>query len=284
MQPVNFSAPFAQLNALLSLNGAMRDGTLLKLATGLRIVTGRDDPAGLIASETLRSRLAALDAETRALDRSDTVVRVAESGLEEIDSLLVDAEALIVASANTGGLTDAERDANQLQLDSIVKSIDRIAATTSFAGEDLLDGLTSITADGESLDLERIDSATLGETEVDGEAMTLADITSGNALGLAEGDTESAAAVIGAARESISTLRGKLGAFSANTIDPARRSNQVAIENIAAAESAIRDASIAEEMVSLVRYQMLFQAGVALFGVAQSNSAATLRLIRPPSD
>src|SRR5688572_8933966 len=78
-----------------------------KLATGLRINRGADDPAGLIASEDLRAALKMLDAETRAMERTDMVANVADGALGEMSELLSNANAAEVATANSGGLSDA---------------------------------------------------------------------------------------------------------------------------------------------------------------------------------
>ncbi len=279
MSSINFNLATQQTQRMLIQNSQLLDRSMMRLATGLRINSGRDDPAGLIASETLRSRLATLDAETRALERNDSVVRVAEGALQEMDDLLVEAEALAVASANTGGMSEAEIEANQMMLDSIVTSIDRIASTTTFAGEKLLDGNVDIPMGDDTFSIDRVDSAVLGEMDIDGETLSLADVVAGGAADLINGSPEDTQALIGAARDQVSTLRGELGAFSANFIEPARAANQIAFENISAAESAIRDASIAQEVSNAVRAQTLFNTGLQLIGVSPINSQNALKLV-----
>lgn len=118
---------------------------LERLSTGLRINRGRDDPAGLIVSERLRSETRALQQAIDNSARAANVVTTAEGALNETSALLLDLQELIVQTANEGGLTDAEVAANQLQIDSILNSIDRIANTTRFAGRKLLDGSLSYT-------------------------------------------------------------------------------------------------------------------------------------------
>ncbi len=113
---------------------------LNRLSTGLRINSGRDDPAGLIASEVLRSSKVALTAATENARRANTIVAVAEGALQEVNSLLLDLEDLVDRTANEAGLTDAEVAANQLQIDSILQSINRLANSTTFGSKKLLDG------------------------------------------------------------------------------------------------------------------------------------------------
>jgi len=114
--------------------------SLERLSTGLRINRGKDDPAGLIASENLRSEKAAISAAIGNAERADQVVNIAEGGLQEINSLLVEVQGLVTQSANDAGLSQEEKDANQLQIDSILQTIDRIASSTSFQGTKLLNG------------------------------------------------------------------------------------------------------------------------------------------------
>ncbi len=130
---------------------------LTRLSTGLRINSGRDDPAGLIASETLRSTKRALTAATDNARRADTIVAVAEGGLQEVNSLLLDLEDLVDRTANEAGLTDAEVAANQLQIDSILQSITRMANSTTFGSKKLLDGTLDFNTSG-------YNTATVGQT------------------------------------------------------------------------------------------------------------------------
>ncbi len=114
--------------------------SLERLSTGYRINRGADDPAGLIASEALRSEKAAIGAAIGNAERAEQVVNIAEGGLQEINALLLEVQSLVGQSANDAGLSDDERAANQLQIDSILQTIDRISQTTSFQGTKLLNG------------------------------------------------------------------------------------------------------------------------------------------------
>ncbi|NOT00679.1 MAG: flagellin [Phycisphaerales bacterium] len=126
-------------------NNTSLNRALTRLSTGLRINSGRDDPAGLIASETLRSSKVALTAATDNARRADTILSISEGGLQEVNALLLDLEDLIDRSANEGGLNDAEIRANQLQIDSILTSINRLANSTAFGDKKLLDGTAGFT-------------------------------------------------------------------------------------------------------------------------------------------
>ncbi|MCC7147424.1 MAG: flagellin [Phycisphaeraceae bacterium] len=124
--------------------------TLERLSTGYQINRGADNPAGLIASERLRSELAASTAAVGNAERADQVMNIAEGGLQEINSMLIQIQDLVGQSANEAGLSREEKEANQLQIDSILQTIDRISQTTSFEGTKLLNGTFDFKTTGQS--------------------------------------------------------------------------------------------------------------------------------------
>jgi len=113
---------------------------LTRLSTGLRINKGKDDPAGLIASEILRSDIVATQRAVTNSERANQIIATADSALGQVSTLLNDIRGLVSESANSGALSDEQIAANQLQVDSSLEAIDRIAQTTSFQGRRLLDG------------------------------------------------------------------------------------------------------------------------------------------------
>lgn len=120
--------------------------SITRLSTGLRINSAADDPAGLIISENFRAQIAGIDQAIRNNQDAVNMVKTAEAALDEVNRLLRDARSLAVASANTGTLTQAQLQANQNQVNSIVSSISRIAQQTQFGTKKLLDGSAGTTA------------------------------------------------------------------------------------------------------------------------------------------
>jgi flagellin len=141
------------------------NSTLQRLSSGLRINRGADDPAGLIASEGLRSEISGISQAIDNSSRASNVISTAEGALGEIAALLLNVKDLIVEAANSGALSPDELAANQLQVDSAVESITRISNTTTFAGLHLLNGsLDYITSgvDDSSLESVHIAQANFG--------------------------------------------------------------------------------------------------------------------------
>lgn len=114
--------------------------SLERLSSGLRINRGADDPAGLINSEQLRAEIAGTDKAISNSQRAINIIATSEGALNEVAALLVDIQGLIVEIANDAAMSEEEKRANQLQIDSAIESITRIANTTTFAGRKLLNG------------------------------------------------------------------------------------------------------------------------------------------------
>jgi flagellin len=134
----NVSSLIAQ--RVLRKNNDALNTSLERLSTGLKINRGADNPAGLIASENLRAEKAGLAQAIDNAERASNIIGTAEGGLAEISSLLTEVQTLVSQAANAGGLSNEEISANQLQIDSILNTINRIAQATSFQGTKLLNG------------------------------------------------------------------------------------------------------------------------------------------------
>src|SRR5690606_29421919 len=134
----------------------------------LRINTGKDDPAGLIASENLRSDITSIQRAITNTDRANQVIATADSALGRVSTLLNDIRGLVTESANAGALSDAQLAANQLQVDSSLEALNRIAQTTTFQGRRLLDGsldfITTAGSNFSNISNLQIDQANLGAT------------------------------------------------------------------------------------------------------------------------
>ncbi|MCH8046484.1 MAG: flagellin [Planctomycetes bacterium] len=174
----NVSSIVAQKN--LARSNADLQQALTRLSTGLRINVGKDDPAGLIASEVLRSDIISVERAITNSERANQLIATADSALGQVSSLLNDIRGLVSEAANTGALSDAQIAADQLQVDSSLEAIDRIAQTTAFQGRRLLDGsLDFITTSAGTADIGA--SATIGSTN-DAAAFVTVDGDGGSAF------------------------------------------------------------------------------------------------------
>ena len=140
MTRINTNVPSMIARQRLNRSGDDLQIRLERLSTGLRINRGKDDPAGLIISERISTELRGIEQAISNSQRASSVIATTEGSLTEINDLLNSIKALTVEAANSGAISDEERDANQLQIDSAIQSITRISNTSTFGGQKLLDG------------------------------------------------------------------------------------------------------------------------------------------------
>jgi flagellin len=167
MTRINTNVPSLVAQNRLQSSNADLQQALTRLSTGLRINSGADDPAGLIASEALRSEVTSLGRAISNTRRASQIISTADSALGQTSNLLNDIRGLVVEAANSGALSDEEIAANQLQIDSSLEAINRIAQTTTFQGRKLLDGSLDFISTASSVTTlanSKIDQANLGAT------------------------------------------------------------------------------------------------------------------------
>ncbi len=140
MTRINTNVPSLVAQQRLNRSGDDLQLRLERLSTGLRINRGKDDPAGLIISERIATDIKGIEQAIRNGERASAVISTTEGSLTEITDLLNSIKSLVVEAANTGAISDEERNANQLQINSAIQSITRISNTATFGGLKLLDG------------------------------------------------------------------------------------------------------------------------------------------------
>jgi flagellin len=151
MSRINTNVNSLVAQRVLSKNNESLNKSLERLSTGLKINSGADNPAGLIASENLRAEKTGITAALNNAERAGNIVATAEGGLAEVGNLLNELQGLVVETANTGGLSDEELEANQLQVDAILNTINRLAGSVNFQGQKLLNGDYSYRSSGAQL-------------------------------------------------------------------------------------------------------------------------------------
>ena len=140
MSRINTNVSSLLAQKTLGRSNAQLQEALSRLSTGVRINAGKDDPAGLIASENLRRDITSAQKAITNTERATQLIATADSALGQISNLLNDIRGLVVEAANSGVLSDEQIAANQLQVDSSLEAIDRIAQVTTFQGRKILDG------------------------------------------------------------------------------------------------------------------------------------------------
>lgn len=162
MSRINTNISSLQAMHRLATNQSDLNTRLQRLSSGLKINSGKDAPAGLIASETMRSEIAGINQAVDNSTRAGNVLNTAEGALSEVSNLLLEVQGLTNQAANAGALSPQEISANQLQVDAILNSVNRISNTTQFNGVKLLNGGLDYTTSGVSntkLDVVQVNAA-----------------------------------------------------------------------------------------------------------------------------
>ena len=138
----------AALGALYSLtnNDGMLSQSIQRLSTGLQINTAADNPSGLIISEGFKAQISGISGAISNSQNAINYLKTADGALSEIGGLLQTAYGLAVDASNTGVISSAQAQADNVQLNQIVSSITNISATTQFGTKFLLNGSSGVSA------------------------------------------------------------------------------------------------------------------------------------------
>jgi flagellin len=265
----NIASMTAQRN--LSAVSTRLSGNFARLSSGLRIASASDDAAGLGISERMRAQIRSFGVAGRNAQDGVSLAQTAEGALQEVSNNLSRMRELAVQAAN-GTLTVADRATLDTEFQELVSEIDRIATQTTFNGLNLLDGSAA------SLDIQvGVNSGeTINVALADSTAATL-NIDSLDVTSLA--NANAAMTALDLAVDTISGNRGTLGA-SQNRMTSAIASIATAKENLAAAESRIRDVDVALETADLTRNSILQQAAVSVLSQANMQPQLALSLLQ----
>ncbi len=250
-------------------------GSLNKLSSGMRITKAGDDAAGLAISEKLKGSIRSMQQANRNANDGISLIQTAEGGINEVSNILLRLRELSVqAASDTVG--DQERGFTDKEFQNLKSEIDRISQVTKYNGTNLLNG------SGKTLDFQvGIDNSPENDRLQYATAAT--DVTLGK-LGLTETGTmtkESAQlnlAKIDGAIMSVNENRAGLGALQ-NRLSSTVNNLSISTENLAAANSRIRDTDMASETSELTKQSILSQAGTAVLSQANSSQNLALKLL-----
>jgi flagellin len=231
---INNLAALTAQNNLSNSNNALNI-SLQRLSSGLRINSGADDPAGMVISQLQLAQMSGLQTAISNASADTNVVQTADGGLNEINALLVQIRGLAVAAANSGGNDSSMLAADQAQINNALQTITRIATSTQYGQDQLLDGshAAGVTISGGA----SADSATATGTTQSGSygvaittAATAATYTAGAAFGGSVGGTLSSSETITINGVAIGLGAGINGTQAAKLINQAQGNTGVAAQ------------------------------------------------------
>ena len=284
--PIRIFNNIASINSqrILGANNDRLAQSVERISSGIRINRAADDAAGLAISEGLRSDIRATRQAVRNANDGISVINITEGALNEQASILIRLREL-ASQASTGTVGSTERQTIQLEFDALRLEIDRIAATTEFNGQNLVDGsLASSVSSGNQIFIQvGIDSSTDSQINLN-TSINLTAVTSSSLSidTLSVTSSEGALSALDSINTSIGTVtqgRGKVGAVQ-NRLARTISNLSITVENLVAAESQMRDADIAHEVALLTRNQILVQASTAMVGQANLIPQSVLQLLQ----
>ena len=280
----NMSAMYAQRHTGIVETSIAKD--IEKLSSGMRINRAGDDASGLAVSEKMRSQIRGLNQAGQNIQNGVSFIQATEGYLAETTDIMQRMRELAVQAAN--GIYSAEdRMQIQVEVSQLVDEVDRIASHAQFNGMNLLTGRFAKDSATGPMQLH------VGANMDQSEKLFVGTMTA-MALGLAggaqggEGDMITISSVEGAnmaigtidnALKQINQQRADLGAYQ-NRFELAYNGVAIASENLQAAESRIRDADMAKEVVEYTKNQILMQSGTAMLAQANTQPQSVVRLLQ----
>ena len=277
-------------NRMLGITTAAQAKSTEKLSSGYKVNRAADDAAGLAISEKMRRQIRGLTQATANAQDGISALQTAEGALNEVHDMLQRMNELAIKAGNET-LQTVDKTYIQSELNALQTEINRVAETTTFNEQKLLSGEFSkgkriqvgaevgsanqikITID--KMDWKSITEGATGMTNSSGaiDATTL-NVTSGD-----YDITKAAVSVIKVALQEVSTQRSSLGAVQ-NRLEHTIANLKNVVENTTAAESAIRDTDMAEEMVKFSNLNILAQTGQAMLAQANTANQGVLALLQ----
>lgn len=266
----------------MSINAARLGSSLERIATGIRLQRSGDDIGAMAVSESLRGDVTSLRQGAKNLNDGISLIQTADGALNEQTSILIRLREITSQSA-TGTIGDTERATVQLEFSALRAEFDRIANSTEFNGQKLLDGTLAASSSNSTVLQLGVDSSDSNRFDLN-QKINLTAITS-SALGFS---TDSIATDTGAltamanlstAIEKLSAIRGRVGAVQ-ETLDYSKAAMNAHVENLTGAISTMRDADFAEEFASMTKNQILVQGAAAMIGQANLIPQSVLTLLQ----
>ncbi len=244
-----------------------------KLSSGYKINRAADDAAGLTISEKMRSQIRGLNKASDNAQDGISLIQTAEGALNEAHSILQRMNELATQAANDTNTT-SDRTAIQKEVNALTSELDRIASTTQFNTQNLLDG----TFTGKNLQVGALQGQkiTISITTMSAQGLS---ITADNNNVLSFKAAGSAMKVFQNAISKVSTMRSALGALQNRLEHTVANLDNVA-ENTQTAESRIRDTDMADEMVEYSKNNILAQAGQSMLAQANQSTQGVLSLLQ----
>ena len=271
-------------NRMLGITTMAQAKSTEKLSSGYKINRAADDAAGLAISEKMRRQIRGLTQATANAQDGISALQTAEGALNEVHDMLQRMNELAIKAGNET-LQSTDKNYIQSELDALKVEVNRVAETTTFNEQKLLSGEFSKgkkiqvgsevgTANQISITIGKMDWGAITVSMPTGTTATL-NVTDTNY----DAGVRATVSTIKVALQHVSTMRANMGAVQ-NRLEHTVANLKNVVENTTAAESAIRDTDMADEMVRFANNNILAQAGQAMLAHANTTNQGVLALLQ----
>jgi flagellin len=259
-------------NRMLGLTTSSQAKSTEKLSSGYRVNRAADDAAGLAISEKMRRQVKGLTQASRNAQDGISCVQTAEGALTEVHDMLQRMNVLANQASNDT-MTSADRGYLDQEVQALISEIDRVASTTTFNEQNLLNGSFANKNLQVGAEEKQFISISISKMSASGIG-----IQSVKVSGPDNKNAQSAIGTVKAALAKVSSQRADLGAVQ-NRLEHTIKNLDNVVENTTAAESQIRDTDMASEMVAFSNANILAQAGTSMLAQANQSNQNVLSLL-----
>ncbi len=257
-------------NRMLGVTTGTQAKSTEKLSSGYKINRAADDAAGLAISEKMRRQVRGLTQASANAQDGISCVQTAEGALAEVHDMLQRMNELAVKASNDT-MTADDRDYIDKEIQQLKTEIDRVADTTTFNEQSLLNG--DFTGKDLQVGAEKGQTISISIGEMSASGLSIEGVAVDT-----KANAQNAISAIKGALATLSDQRSTLGAIQ-NRLEHTIKNLDNVVENTTAAESAIRDTDMATEMVRYSNNNILAQAGTAMLAQANQSNQNVLSLL-----
>lgn len=288
---VNTNVSSLNAQRMLNNSGADLDVSFQRLSSGQRINSAADDAAGLQISDRLTSQINGLNQAVRNANDGISLAQTAEGALDETTSMLQRMRTLSIQAAN-GSNSDKDRVAIQQEVAQLSEEINRVAATTTFGGENLLDGtyqgIFQVGADanqtisftmqsgGTNNSIDYLTNSGFTMSGLSNQASAQVSVSTTSVSSVV--NAQSMIGIIDTMISAVDSKRAELGAVQNRFSSTINNLSNIS-ENVSAARSRVRDADFAEETAKMTSSQILQQASSTILAQANQRPQTALSLL-----
>ncbi|WPC41006.1 flagellin [Clostridium sp. JS66] len=272
----------ASLNVYTTYSKSLKDQSVAlgRISSGYKVNNAKDSPNGIADSERIRMQIRGLQAASKNSQDGISMLQTAESGLDNMGSIIQRVRELVIQSGSAN--TPQDRQIMQNEIDQMIDGMDNISNNTEFNGNKLL---------SQEKDLEMVVGANVGENIIipqkdltsnnlktlDGKS--LSQLKSGELYNITDGNhINDALNILDESLNSILSVRSQYGALENRFQESFSDATEIS-DKLESADSGIRDADVAEEMINYTKSSILVQAGNAMMVQTNKLPQDALRIL-----